>query len=85
MLASWELPKIPLDLDMALFFNFPGYMGSFQNFRELPLDFPEMLASWEISKISLDFDMAVFFNFLGSIRELPLEFLLASFEIPKTL
>ena len=32
MLASWEFPKIPSDFDMTLFFNFPGSMGSSQNF-----------------------------------------------------
>ena len=62
MLASWGLPKIPSDLDMALFFNFPGSMGSSRNFRELPWELPKMLASWELPKIPSDFDMALFFQ-----------------------
>ena len=47
MLASLKLPKIPLESDMALFFNFPGSMGSSRYFWELP----EMLTSWELHKI----------------------------------
>ena len=47
MLASWELPKILSDLDIALFFNFPVSNGSFPEVpgTSLPWELPK---SWQI-------------------------------------
>ena len=64
MLASLKLPKIPLESDMALFFNFPGSMGSSRYFWELPGT--SLGTSWNADKLGTsqnpfwDFDIALF-------------------------
>ena len=57
---SWELPKIPLDFDLSLFFSFPGSKEKFPDLRGTSFETSKNAGKLGTSQNPFVFDMALF-------------------------